>query len=31
MPGITLGEATHDQQTANQYYLKNYANIPDEK
>lgn len=31
MPGITLGETTHDQQVANQYYLQNYANVPDEK
>lgn len=31
MPGITLGETTHDQQIANQYYLQNYANVPDEK
>ncbi|WP_187147929.1 hypothetical protein [Methanoculleus marisnigri] len=31
MPGITLGEATHDQQLTNQYYLLNYANVPDEK
>lgn len=31
MPGITLGEATHDQQLTNQYYLQNYASVPDEK
>lgn len=31
MPGITLGEATHDQQLANQYYLKNYADASNEK
>jgi len=31
MPGITLGEATHDQQLTNQYYLQNYADVPDEK
>jgi hypothetical protein len=31
MPGITLGEVTYNQQIANQYYLQNYANVPDEK
>ena len=31
MPGITLGESNHNQQIANQYYLQNYATVPDEK
>ncbi len=31
MPGISFGTSTHDQQIVNQYYLRNYADIPDEK
>lgn len=31
VPGIIRGEANYDQQMANQYYLQNYVDVPDEK
>jgi hypothetical protein len=31
IPGVALGEESFEKQTANQYYLYQYASIPDEK